>query len=399
MEPKILTTLLFLTLTSTFITSSAQNCSTYSFTNNAIFTTCITLPVQNSHLHWTYHPANSTVAIAFRRTGVSTSEWVAWALNVDGSGMVGAQALVGLPDSNGSVQAYTSAVTGYGTSLDRSSLSFDVSEIRAERVNGDVVVYGTLVLPGGRTSFNQVWQTGPVTNGAPGAHPLGSENRNSVGTVDFATGEAGAGGGVGGSLLHRRNTHGVLNAVSWGILMPMGAMVARYLKVFKVAHPAWFYIHVACQVTAYGVGIAGWATGLKLGSDSVGIKYTTHRNIGITLFVFATLQVFALLLRPKPDHKYRIYWNAYHISIGYAVISLSITNVFKGLDILDPEKKWKHAYTGVIISLAVIAAILEAFTWFIVLKRKKVEKEQGPVGDGAYGANGYGHHNGHSQAA
>ncbi|XP_076919307.1 cytochrome b561 and DOMON domain-containing protein At5g35735-like [Bidens hawaiensis] len=388
--------LLFITLISSLIiSSSAQDCNTYSFTSNAIYTTCVSLPVQNSHLHWNYHSTNNTVDIAYRHTGVSTSQWVAWALNVDGGGMVGAQALVALPNSNGSVQAYTSSVTSYGTTLQQSALSFDVLGIRAERVNGDVVIYATLVLPSGRASFNQVWQMGPVSNGAPGGHPLGSENRNSVGTVDFVTGQAGAGGGVGGSLLHRRNTHGVLNAVSWGILMPMGAMVARYLKVFKVANPAWFYIHVACQVTAYGVGIAGWATGLKLGSDSEGIKYTTHRNIGITLFALGTLQVFALFLRPKPDHKYRIYWNIYHISVGYTVISLSIANVFKGLDILDPEKKWKHAYIGVIISLGAIAAILEAFTWFIVLKRKRKEKDQGY----SYGADVYGHHNGHSQAA
>ncbi|KAI3804905.1 hypothetical protein L1987_26784 [Smallanthus sonchifolius] len=388
---------LFCILISNLILSSAQDCSSYSFTNNAIYATCVSLPVQNSHLHWNYRPTNGTVDVAYRHTGVSTSQWVAWALNVDGRGMVGAQALVALPNSNGSVQAYTSSVTGYGTALQQSPLSFDVPAIRAERVNGDVVIYATLVLPSGRTSFNQVWQMGPVSNGAPSAHALGSENRNSVGTVDFVTGLAGDGGGVGGSLLHRRNTHGVLNAVSWGVLMPMGAMVARYLKVFKVAHPAWFYIHVACQATAYGVGVAGWGTGLKLGSDSEGIKYTTHRNIGITLFVLGTLQVFALLLRLKPDHKYRIYWNIYHAGVGYAVISLGITNVFKGLDILDPEKKWKHAYIGVLISLAAIAAILEAFTWFIVFNRKKEEKQQGPAGNGAYASNGYGH--GHSQAA
>ncbi|KAK9077395.1 hypothetical protein SSX86_005732 [Deinandra increscens subsp. villosa] len=392
-------TFLFLTLLSNLIISSAQDCSTYSFTNNAIYATCVTLPVQNSHLHWNYHSANGTADIAYRHTGVSTSQWVAWALNVGGSGMVGAQALVALPNSNGSVQAYTSDVTSYSTSLQQSPLSFQVPAIRAERVNGDVVIYATLVLPSGRTSFNQVWQSGPVSNGAPGAHNLGSENRNSVGTVDFVTGQAGAGGGVGGSLLHRRNTHGVLNAVSWGILMPMGAMFARYLKVFKVAHPAWFYIHIACQVTAYGVGVAGWATGLKLGSDSKTLKYTTHRNIGITLFALGTLQVFALLLRPKPDNKYRKYWNIYHAGVGYTVIALAITNVYKGLDILDPEKKWKHAYTGVLISLAAIAVILEAFTWFIVLKRKKEDKQQGPVGTGAYGSNGYGNGHGHSQAA
>ncbi|CAH1417505.1 unnamed protein product [Lactuca virosa] len=40
-----------------------------------------------------------------------------------------------------------------------------------------------------------------------------------------------------------------------------------------------YLIHVTCQASAYVVGVAGWATGLKLGSDSVGIEYNTHRNI------------------------------------------------------------------------------------------------------------------------
>ncbi|XP_023747705.1 cytochrome b561 and DOMON domain-containing protein At5g35735 [Lactuca sativa] len=385
---------LFCILISNSILSLAQeDCSSYNFRNNEIYATCVSLPVQNSNLHWNYHPTNGTVDVAYRHTGVSTSTWVAWALNLNGSGMLGAQALVALPNSNGSVQGYTSAVTSYGTGLQQSPLNFVVPAIRAERLNGDVLIHATLVLPGGRTSFNQVWQSGPVSNGAPGAHPLGSDNRNSLGTVDFITGQTGAGAPVGGSLLHRRNTHGVLNAVSWGILMPMGAMVARYVKVFKVANPAWFYIHIACQATAYGVGVAGWGTGLKLGSDSEGIKYTSHRNIGITLFVLGTLQVFALLLRPKPDNKYRKYWNIYHGGVGYTVITLAIINVFKGLDILDPEKKWKHAYIGVLISLGAIAVILEAFTWFIVLNRKKEEKQV----NGAHGANGYGRS--HEQAA
>nr|GEU71557.1 cytochrome b561 and DOMON domain-containing protein At5g35735-like [Tanacetum cinerariifolium] len=332
--------------------------------------------------------------MAYRHTGVTASStWVAWGLNLDRAGMSGTQALVAFQNSSGTLQAYTSSINGYDTQMQPSRLSFDVTNLRAESVRGDVVIYATLTLPSGRTGFNQVWQSGPVSSGAPGAHALNSENRNSMGTVDFVTGTL-AGGGAGGNILHRRNTHGVLNAVSWGILMPMGAMIARYVKVFKVANPAWFYMHIACQVTAYGVGVAGWGTGLKLGSDSEGVKYTSHRNIGMALFSLGTLQLFALLLRPKPDHKYRIYWNVYHAAVGYTVIALAITNVFKGLDILDPEDKWKNAYIGVLISLAAIAFILEVFTWFIVLKRKKEDKQTGHVGNGAYGGNGYG--NGHS---
>lgn len=85
--------------------------------------------------------------------------------------------------------------------------------------------------------------------------------------------------------------HGVINTISWGILMPLGAIIARYMKVFKSADPAWFYIHVTCQFSAYVIGVAGWGTGLKLGSDSPGIVYQTHRNLGIALFCLATLQV------------------------------------------------------------------------------------------------------------
>lgn len=85
--------------------------------------------------------------------------------------------------------------------------------------------------------------------------------------------------------------HGILNAVSWGILFPIGAIIARYMRIFESADPAWFYLHVSCQFSAYVIGVAGWGTGLKLGSESKGITFTGHRNIGIALFSLATIQV------------------------------------------------------------------------------------------------------------
>lgn len=85
--------------------------------------------------------------------------------------------------------------------------------------------------------------------------------------------------------------HGILNAVSWGLMFPIGAIIARYMRTFQSADPAWFYLHVFCQVSAYAIGVAGWGTGIKLGSESKGVQYTGHRNIGIALFSLATLQV------------------------------------------------------------------------------------------------------------
>ncbi|GKE72400.1 cytochrome b561 and DOMON domain-containing protein-like protein, partial [Tanacetum coccineum] len=197
--------ILFCILLTNLSVSYAQSCNNFAFPSNAVYETCVTLPVLNSHLHWNYH-TNGTVDVAFRHTGSTTNQWVAWALNIDGSRMVGAQALVALTSSNGSVQAYTSAVTSYVTGLQPSSLSFQVPMIRSERLNnGDVVIYATLVLPRGGTRFNQVWQVGPVNNGAPSIHGLGPDNRGSFGSVDFSTGQTAGGGNVGGSIMHRRN--------------------------------------------------------------------------------------------------------------------------------------------------------------------------------------------------
>ncbi|KAL0300280.1 UNVERIFIED_CONTAM: cytochrome and DOMON domain-containing protein [Sesamum calycinum] len=352
--------------------SCAQNCSDYRFSNNNIYKACNSLPALNSFLHWNYHQSSHTVDLAYRQTGVTASDWVAWSINPGGGAMIGAQCLVAFRNSSGLLRAYTSPISSYGTRLEEGPLSFSVPRIAAEFTNNQMIIYATIELPRESTRFTHVWQHGAASGDTPLMHSTDGEHVRSVGTIDFSTGlTADVGTATAGSRNRIRNVHGVLNVVSWGIMMPIGAMAARYLKVFKVANPAWFYLHVTCQSSAYIMGMVGWGLGLKLGHDSPGVQRTVHRNIGITLFVLATLQVFALFLRPKPDHKYRFYWNMYHHSIGYTVIILSIVNIFEGLDKLDPEKKWKRAYAGVLIFLGAIAVFLEAYTWYVVLKGRR----------------------------
>lgn len=297
--------------------------------------------------------------------------------------MVGSQTVVAFQKSDGTMDAYATPVDSLSPTMQPGDLSFPVSNIAAEYTNGEMIIFATVTLPENKTTITQVWQEGPLNGDSPGIHPTSGPNVQSFGSLDFLSGQATTTGG-GNSKVQRKNVHGVLSAVSWGTLMPLGIIIARYMKVFKSADPAWFYLHAVCQTSAYIVGVAGWGTGLKLGGESVGIVYDTHRNIGIALFCLGTVQVFALLLRPKKDHKYRFYWNFYHHSIGYTVIVLSVVNVFKGLDILDPEKKWKHAYIGIIAALGGIAIVLEAITWPIVLKRKWRSSEKSH-----HGTNGF----------
>ncbi|XP_051203091.1 cytochrome b561 and DOMON domain-containing protein At4g12980-like [Lolium perenne] len=350
-------------------------CAAERFTKNRVYAACSDLPTLGASVHWTYDPAASSLSVAFVAAPASAGGWVAWGINPSGSGMDGTQALVAAPGSGGGaygVQTY--AISGYALGSP-GPIAYKTSDLAAEvGSDGRVQMFGKLELANGTSEVNQVWQVGSVSSGSISIHGMASANKNAKGKLNLLTGQSTAATG-GGSLLRKKNTHGILNAVSWGILLPMGGIVARYLKTFKSADPAWFYLHVACQLIGYGVGVSGWATGIHLGNLSKGITYSLHRNIGITVFALGTLQIFALFLRPKKDHKFRPYWNAYHHSVGYTIIILGIVNIFKGMTILQVEQKWKTGYIIAISILGGVAVALEAITWSIVLKRRKTENK------------------------
>lgn len=367
--------------------TSAQTCLK-SFTvagASKSYASCNDLSTLNAALAWTYFPTNGSIDIAFRATPAASAGWVGWGINPTATAMVGTQALIAFKHSNGSTVVDTYNIVAQAPPSP-SNISITVSNKSAVFENtGQITIFATLTLTSNKTAVNHVWQVGSAVNGlVPQAHANNQANLASATTIDLKTGVSSGSAAVSQKTLKDR--HGIINVVGWGILMPIGAMIARYLKMFKSADPAWFYLHAFCQSSGYIIGVAGWATGLKLGSDSPGVERTPHRRIGIALFCLGTLQVFALLLRPKKDHKYRKYWNVYHYATGYTVIILTIVNIFKGFDILQPADKWKHAYIAVIASLGGIAAVLEVTTWIIFFKRKS--KTSPRTVNSAYGNGG-----------
>ncbi|OWM62753.1 cytochrome b561 and DOMON domain-containing protein At3g25290 [Punica granatum] len=351
--------------------ASSQTCSSPKLTNSNLYAACLDLPSLSSALHYSYDAANKSAAVAFVAKPAQSGGWVSWALNPTGMGMVGAQALIAFKDSStGAMTVKTYNVSSYA-SVKQSKISFEVWDMSAEENSGDgtMRIYAKFKVPGDASKLNHVWQVGPsVTDGMPDKHDFAQANLASKGTLDLVAGQSTS--TADGSRTKKKNIHGILNVVSWGIMFPVGIIIARYVRTFPSADPVWFYLHVSCQFSAYVIGVAGWGTGLKLGSESPSVVYSNHRNIGIALFCLATVQIFALLLRPKKDHKYRTYWNIYHHGVGYAILILGILNIFKGYDILKPGEKWKTAYIIVISILGGIAVFLEAITWIVVLRRR-----------------------------
>ncbi|KAE8075553.1 hypothetical protein FH972_014258 [Carpinus fangiana] len=185
---KGLTTLLLSCVMFSLCASSfAQTCKNYTFSSGKVYSSCRDLPVLSSFLHWSYDQSTNKVEIAYRHTGTSTSNWVAWAINPTGEGMVGAQALVAYQNSSSAIHAYTSPVTGYDTTLAEGSLSFGVSNLSATFVNSEMTIFATLTLDSGMTTVNQVWQEGPLSGGSPSIHDTtaSSENLKSTGTLNF----------------------------------------------------------------------------------------------------------------------------------------------------------------------------------------------------------------------
>lgn len=174
-----------------FLSSYAQtNCSDFQFHGKS-YDSCSDLHTLNSFIHWNYDLSSGTVDIAFRKSENEHGRWLAWAINPTSTGMVGSQAFVALQRSDGTLEAYTSPINTYGTTLMKGELSFRVHDISAQNINGQVIVFAKFDLPmNGTNIVNHVWQEGPLQNDdTPGVHGLSGDNLKSFGTLDFHSGK------------------------------------------------------------------------------------------------------------------------------------------------------------------------------------------------------------------
>ncbi|KAI4317455.1 hypothetical protein L6164_025322 [Bauhinia variegata] len=188
----------FAVFSSLLFTSFAQNCRSYSFSGGQTFKFCRDLPQLSSHLHWSYKQATGKLDLAYRHGGItSTDKWVAWAINANNNfqnSMIGAQALVAIPQSiKGTTRVYTSPISGYATTLAKGTIVYKVSGLSATRQGNEVTIFATLMLPSGTTTLVHLWQEGPLSDSEPQMHDMDSANLNAKEILDLVSGQASAG--------------------------------------------------------------------------------------------------------------------------------------------------------------------------------------------------------------
>lgn len=190
--------------------SQTTDCSTFTFSNGRILSNCQSLVRLGSSIHWNYSADAGTISIAYRAPQKADG-WVAWGLNLNGQGMIGTQAIVGLQASNGngSMNVFTTPISNRSPTMKQTPLSFPIANLAGDFSNDVMTLFATITLPNNTTVFNHAWQASNlVSGGVPVAHPTNGDNILSFGSLDFLSGQASSGGGS--SVITRRNVSTLL---------------------------------------------------------------------------------------------------------------------------------------------------------------------------------------------
>ncbi|XP_017217320.1 cytochrome b561 and DOMON domain-containing protein At3g61750-like [Daucus carota subsp. sativus] len=189
-------------------------------------------------------------------------------------------------------------------------------------------------------------------------HRLTLHNDKTVVYTDFSEGKQDSGpiSAVPTNIFHTRKTHGVLALLGWGLVLPAGAITARYLRH---KDPLWYYLHVALQFTGFLIVVAAVAVG-RLLYGRLHASIPAHRGIGFFTLVLSILQVLAFFVRPHVDSKNRRFWNLYHHWFGRIALFFGAVNIVLGIHYADAGNEWKIGYGFLLGTVIFSCIVLEA---------------------------------------
>lgn len=150
-----------------------------------------------------------------------------------------------------------------------------------------------------------------------------------------------------------KRSHGVLGIIGWGLILPIGVMIARFLRHRK---PLWYYLHTIIQFAGFLIVLSGIVVGQAL-YNRVHADVAAHRGIGYFALTLSILQILAFFIRPYKDSKIRALWNAYHKFFGILALFFGALNIVLGIQVGGAGSQWKIGY-GFLLGLVLAAALV-----------------------------------------
>ncbi|KAK7349454.1 hypothetical protein VNO77_06833 [Canavalia gladiata] len=314
-------------------------------------TKLICLPVWNAQVYILRYSQTSPNIWSFILSAPNPNSYIAMGFSPNG-GMMGSSAIVGWISSNGAgggmKQYYLGGLTPNQVVPDRGNLKVLTNSTLITSQSSRL--YMAFQLQTSQPLSRLIYAFGPngIFPSAPSFALTQHQDKVSI-TLNYATGSSASEI----PYMNLKRSHGVLNILGWGILIIMGAIVARY---FKEWDPFWFYFHASVQSLGFVLGVIGVISGLVL-NNQLRIDVSLHKALGIIILVLACLQIMAFVARPKKVSKTRKYWNIYHHNMGRILIILAIANIFYGIQLGKEGREWNIGYgivLGVLLTIAVI---------------------------------------------
>ncbi|KAJ8900663.1 hypothetical protein K2173_025440 [Erythroxylum novogranatense] len=137
-----------------------------------------------------------------------------------------------------------------------------------------------------------------------------------------------------------KRNHGTLAVLAWGGLLPVGGIIARYMRP---KDPLWYYLHTGFQVTGCVASLAAVIVGQQMYAK-INSDVSFHKSIGIFVLVLKHVLVLAFFLRPNKDAKIRKYWNMYHGWFGRIALFVGACNATWGIHMASAGLVWKAIF-------------------------------------------------------
>lgn len=312
---------------------------------NISSTTC--KPVWHSYeLRYTKTGDTTTIILS----APYTVGWVGIGFSKDGM-MAGSSAMVGWIGKHGRAKVKQFYLRGRR----QSQVIVDKGELPLNNVPAAVATNGAEIYIAFQLQTTTPFGKQPIllafSTKHPQNHHLPKHVDKAALVFDFSSGSTGPVSNNG--LIEMRKSHGIVGIIGWGLILPVGAIIARY---FRHKDPLWFYLHSVIQFVGFAFGLGTVLLGLQL-YKNMHVHIPAHRGIGIFVLVLSILQILAFFLRPDKDSKYRTVWNLYHSWFGRMALFFAGLNIVLGMRNAGAGNNWKIGY-GFLLSIILVAVIV-----------------------------------------
>lgn len=310
-------------------------------------------PVWETFVMRHYQSKDHTVTILL--SALYTTGWVGIGFSKDGM-MVGGSAMVGWISKSGHAKIKQYFLKG--------RKSYEVipeqGDLNLTNIPPVVVLDGANLYLGFQLQFNAPLQQQPTLlaygSRTPNNHKLTEHDDKTTVYIDYSAGTATV--SETGGFDKMKRSHGILGIIGWGLILPCGALIAKFLKHKE---PLWYYLHSIIQIVGFLIILAGIVVGQAL-YNHMHADVAAHRGIGYFALTLAIIQVLAFFIRPDKDSKIRRLWAAYHRWFGVITLFFGALNIVLGIQVGGAGSAWKIGYGFLLGAIIVTAIVLQVLS-------------------------------------